>query len=106
MGKCPPPIERLIALANLTGGHDLVDLGKLWLELPPTQDVWSAAAQVAACLPHEFRAFIGPVGFETRQTFVPRWDGVYRATRTLAAIINTAKQSVDVGAAVRPQVAE
>jgi hypothetical protein len=106
MGQCPSHIQTLITLANLTGKHDLIDLGELWLNLDPTQDTWAAAEQVVAGLPPEFRDYIGPVRFETRQTFVPLWDGVYRARRTLAGIIDTSNGPVGLSAAVRPQVAE
>lgn len=106
MGKCPPCLQALIALANLTGRKELVDLGDLWFTLDASQDMWAAAEQAIVGLPREFQDYIGPVRFETRQTFVPRWDRVYRARQTLAAIINTAAGPVGLSEAVGARVAE
>ncbi len=96
MGRCPPHIETLIELANLPGRQDPPDLGELFVAEHGDQDMWTAAEQAIAGEPRAFREYVGPVRFETRQTFVTRWDNVSRARRTLAAIIATSIGPVDV----------
>ncbi len=96
MGKCPPHIHAFIELANLTGKQDPPDLGELFVAEHGDQDMWTAAEQAIAGEPRAFREYVGPVRFETRQTFVTRWDNVLRARRTLAAIIATSIGPVDV----------
>ena len=96
MGKCPPHIHTFIELANLTGKQDPADLGQVWLDGDGSQDLWTIAEQAMAGESAAFREYVGPVRFETHQTFVTRWDNVLRARRTLAAIIDTSTGPVDL----------
>jgi len=104
MGSCPPRIKVLIELANLLEGQQLPDIAEVLFSVGEGEDLWASAAQVAAGLPQAFQDYVGPVGFNTRPTFVRRWDSVYRAWRTLMAVTAAARGKADLGTAFGPQM--
>jgi hypothetical protein len=96
MGQAPSIVQRLINLANLADGQDVVELPGLWLRLSEGADMWLEATKVAARFPKPLRDHIGPITSDTTQQFVSKWDEVFKAEQILLAMINTANGPMGV----------